>query len=52
MAGDINNMRGDTLRIVKYIWQLVYGLIALVIKGLYQTSMYYAKKLIETIKRA
>ena len=37
---------------VKYIWQLVYGLIALVIKGLYQTSMYYAKKLIEIIKRA
>ena len=36
----------------KYIWQLVYGLIALVVKGLYQTSMYYAKKLIEIIKRA
>lgn len=36
----------------KYIWQLVYGLIALVIKGLYQTGIYYLKKLIEIIKRA
>jgi hypothetical protein len=36
----------------KYIWQLIYGLIALVVKGLYQTSVYYVKKLIEIIKRA
>lgn len=36
----------------KYIWQLVYGLIALVVKGLYQTGVYYVKKLIEIIKRA
>lgn len=36
----------------KYIWQLIYGLIALVVKGLYQTSVYYIKKLIEIIKRA
>lgn len=36
----------------KYIWQLVYGLINLVIKGLYQTGVYYIKKLIEIIKKA
>lgn len=36
----------------KYIWQLVYGLLKLVIKGLYQTCVYYIKKLIEIIKRA
>ena len=36
----------------KYVWQLVYGLIALVIKGLYETGVYYVKKLIEIIKKA
>ena len=36
----------------KYIWQLVYGLIALVIKGLYQSGKYCIKKLIEIIKKA
>ena len=36
----------------KYIWQLVYGLIALVVKGLYQTGAYYIKKLIEIIEKA
>ena len=36
----------------KYVWQLVYGLIALVIKGLYQTGVYWVKKLIEIIKKA
>jgi hypothetical protein len=36
----------------KYIWQLIYGLIALVIKGLYETGVYYVKKLIEIIKKA
>ena len=36
----------------KYIWQLIYGLIALVVKGLYQTGAYYIKKLIEIIEKA
>ena len=36
----------------KYIWQLVYGLIALVVKGLLETGKYYLNKLIELIKRA
>ena len=36
----------------KYIWQLIYGLIALVVKGLYQTGVYCVKKLIEIIKKA
>lgn len=36
----------------KYIWQLIYGLIALLVKGLCQTGVYYVKKLIEIIKRA
>lgn len=36
----------------KYIWQLIYGLIKLIIKGLYQTGVYYFKKLIEIIKKA
>jgi hypothetical protein len=36
----------------KYIWQLVYGLIALVVKGLYQTGAHWVKKLIEIIKKA
>lgn len=36
----------------KYVWQLVYGLGSLVIKGLYQTGVCYIKKLIEIIKRA
>ena len=36
----------------KYIWQLVYGLIALVIKGLYLTLKYYIEKLINLIKKA
>jgi hypothetical protein len=36
----------------KYIWQLVYGLIALVVKGLYQTGAYWVKKLIEIIEKA
>lgn len=36
----------------KYIWQLVYGLLKLIIKGLYQTGAYYIKKLIDLIKRA
>ena len=36
----------------KYVWQLVYGLIALVVKGLYETGVYYVKKLIEIIKKA
>ena len=36
----------------KYVWQLVYGLLELVIKGLYQTGKYYLNKLIEIIKRA
>ena len=36
----------------KYIWQLVYGLIALVIKGLLETGKYYLKKLIDIIKKA
>ena len=36
----------------KYIWQLVYGLIELVIKGLYLTGEYWVKKLIEIIKKA
>ena len=36
----------------KYIWQLVYGLIALVVKGLYQTGVCWVKKLIEIIEKA
>lgn len=36
----------------KYIWQLVYGLIAFVVKGLCQTGVRWVKKLIETIKKA
>ena len=36
----------------KYVWQLVYGLIELVIKGLYLTGEYWVKKLIEIIKKA
>lgn len=36
----------------KYIWQLIYGLIALVCKGLYETGVYYLKKLIDIIKKA
>lgn len=36
----------------KYIWQLIYGIIALVVKGLYQTGVYWVKKLIEIIKKA
>lgn len=36
----------------KYIWQLFYGLIALVIKGLYLTLKYYIEKLINLIKKA
>lgn len=36
----------------KYIWQLVYGLIALAVKGLCQTGAYWLKKLIELIKKA
>lgn len=36
----------------KYIWQLIYGLIALVVKGLCQTGAYWVKKLIEIIKKA
>ena len=36
----------------KYVWQLVYGLISLVVKGLYGTGEYYIKKLIEMIKKA
>lgn len=36
---------------VKYIWQLVYGLIELAIKGLFLTCEYYIKKLIEWIKK-
>lgn len=36
----------------KYIWQLVYGLIALVVKGLYLTLKYYVEKLINLIKKA
>lgn len=36
----------------KYIWQLVYGLIALVVKGLYQSGEYCMRKLIEIIKKA
>ena len=36
----------------KYIWQLVYGLIELVAKGLFLTGEYYIKKLIEIIKKA
>ena len=36
----------------KYIWQLVYGLIVLVIKGLYQAGEYGVRKLIEIIKKA
>lgn len=37
---------------VKYLWQLVYGLIALVAKGIYETGVYYLKKLIDIIKKA
>ena len=36
----------------KYIWQLVYGLISLVAKGLYLTLKYYVEKLINLIKKA
>lgn len=36
----------------KYIWQLFYGLIALVVKGLYLTLKYYIEKLINLIKKA
>lgn len=36
----------------KYVWQLVYGIIALFVKGLYGTGEYCIKKLIEIIKRA
>lgn len=36
----------------KYLWQLVYGLISLVSKGIYYTGEYYLKKLIETITKA
>lgn len=36
----------------KYIWQLIYGLIALVAKGLYLTLKYYIEKLINLIKKA
>lgn len=36
----------------KYVWQLVYGLIALAVKGLYQTGAYWLQKLIELIKKA
>lgn len=36
----------------KYIWQFVYGLIALVVKGLYETGKYWLNKLIEIIKKA
>ena len=36
----------------KYVWQLVYGLISLVVKGLLETGKYYLNKLIELIKRA
>lgn len=36
----------------KYLWQLVYGLIALVIKGLFESGKYLLNKLIEIIKKA
>lgn len=36
----------------KYVWQLIYGLISLIIKGLYLTLKYYIRKLIEIIKKA
>lgn len=35
----------------KYIWQLVYGLIKLATKGLYETGVLLVKKLIEWIKK-
>lgn len=35
----------------KYIWQLVYGLIKLATKGLYETGVLLVKKLIEWIKQ-
>ena len=35
----------------KYIWQLVYGLIKLATKGLYETGALLLKKLIEWIKK-
>lgn len=36
----------------KYIWQLVYGLLSLVIKGLYATGEYLIKELIKIIEKA
>lgn len=36
----------------KYIWQLVYGLLALVIKGLYETGKVLVEKLIDLIIKA
>lgn len=36
----------------KYIWQLVYGLITLVVKGLYASGKALVEKLIEIIKKA
>lgn len=36
----------------KYIWQLVYGLIALVVKGLYETGKVLVEKLIDLIIKA
>lgn len=36
----------------KYIWQLVYGLIALVVKGLYESGKALIEKLIEIIRKA
>lgn len=35
----------------KYVWQLVYGLIKLATKGLYETGVVLVKKLIEWIKK-
>lgn len=35
-----------------YVWQLVYGLIALVAKGIYQSGQYLLKKIIEIITKA
>ena len=35
----------------KYIWQLVYGLIKLATKGLYESGVLLVKKLIEWIKK-
>jgi len=36
----------------KYIWQLVYGLIKLVITGLYESGKALLNKLIDIIKKA